>query len=123
MHRQQMEMLINRLAPAPGGSASVAPAASVPSFAPFDPTSELWKDYRARFDTFVGANSIPQRKTAQVFLTNQTTTTYKLLCTLAGQQAPPKDINALTMENIARFMDNQFDPQTIYHVGTIQVPV
>ena len=105
---QQMKVLVNHLAPAPGGSAPIAPAASVPSFAPFDPTSELWKDYRARINTFVGANSIPHGKTAQVFLTNQTSTTYKLLCILAGQQASLKDINTLTMGDIARFMESKF---------------
>ena len=67
MHRQQMEKLIDCLARAPSGPVPVAPAARVPSFAPFDPSSELWKDYCARFDTFVRANSIPQEKTAQVF--------------------------------------------------------
>ena len=108
-HRQQMEGLINRLET--GGPALVAPAASVPCFAPFDPTSKIWKDYRPRFHTFVGANSIPHKNTAQVFLTNQTTTTYRLLCTLAGQQAPPQDINRLTMEDIANFMQTQFDPK------------
>ena len=34
---------------------------------------------------------------------------YKLLCTLARQQAPLKDINALTIENIARFMEGEYD--------------
>ena len=108
-HRRQMEALIKCLEI--GSPAPVAPAASVPSFAPFDPTSELWKDYWAWFHTSVGANSIPEEKTAQVFLTNKTTTTYKLLCTLAGQPAPPQDINRLTMEDIAKVMKTQFDPK------------
>ena len=103
-HCQQMEALINRLAS--GSPAPVAPAASVPSFTPLNPTLALWKDYRARFDTFVGANSIPQGKTAHVL-----TATYKLLCTLAGQQVPLQDISALTMEDIAKFMESQFNPK------------
>ena len=83
-HRQQMKVLLNRLET--GGPALVAPAASVPSFTAFDSTSELWRDYLARFHTFVEANSIPAEKIAQVFLTNQTNATYN---TLAGQQSPP----------------------------------
>ena len=106
LQARQMEALIARLGPAP-----VAPVASAPSFAPFDPTSELWKDYRDRFNTFAGANSIPEGKIAQVFLTNQSATTYKLLSTLAGQQTPPQEINLLTMEEIQGFMDQQFDPR------------
>ena len=106
-HLQQMELTINRLET--GSPAPVAPAASVPSFTFFHPTLKLWKDYRARFHMFVGANTVPQGKTAQVFLTNQMTTTCKLLCTLAGQQAPPQDINTLIMEDIAKFMETQFD--------------
>ena len=83
----QMKALISALGT--GRPAPVAPAASVPSFASFDSTSELWRDYLARFHTFVGANSITRENIAQVFLTNQTTTAYKLLSTLAGQQSPP----------------------------------
>ena len=108
-HRQQMEALINRLGT--GGPVPVAPAASVPSFAPFDSTLEFWKEYRAIFYTFVEANSIPDVKIAQAFPTNQTTTTYKFLCTLAGQQAPPQDINTLTTKDIAKFMETKFDPK------------
>ena len=108
-HRQQMEALINPLGT--GSHIPVAPSASVPSFAPFDPTSKLWKDYRARFHTFVGDNSIPNEKIAQVFLTNLTTTTYKLLCALARHQALPQDINRLTMDDIANFIQTQFDPK------------
>ena len=106
---KQMEALINRLGP--GSPAPVAPAASVSSFTSFDPTLELWRNYLARFQTFFGANSIPGEKILQVFLTNQTTTTYKLLCTLAGQQSPPQDIKRPTMDDIANFMQTQFDPK------------
>ena len=86
-------------------------AASIPSFASFDPSSELWKDYVARFETFVGANSIPESKYAQVFLTNQSPTIYKLLDTLAGQQTPPIRVNDLSMTQIRGFMEEQFDPK------------
>ena len=30
---------------------------------------------------------------------------------MAGQQAPPQDINRLTMEDIANFIETQFDPK------------
>ena len=59
----------------------------------------------------MGANSIPKEKVAQSFLTNQTTTVYKLLSTLAGQQMPSKDINKLTMEEITASTESQFDPK------------
>ena len=32
-----------------------APLVVIPSFDPFDPTTELWNDYWVRFQTFVGA--------------------------------------------------------------------
>ena len=66
----------------------------IPSFDPFDPTTELWDDYWARFQTFVGANSVPVEKRALVFLTNQSHVNYKLLSNLASQQSPPKDVNS-----------------------------
>eukprot|EP00731_Ephydatia_muelleri_P033139 Em0025g95a len=86
------------------------PRATIPSFSPFDSTSELWSDYWARFQTFVNANSIPADKVAQVFLTNQTTVTYKLLSNMAVQQLPPKTINELDIDAIAAYMRIQFDP-------------
>ena len=85
-------------------------ATPIPSFPPFDSTSELWTDYLARFNTFIGANLVPEDKTAQVFITSQSKKIYKLLCNLASQQSPPKDINELTIDEITDFMKNQFDP-------------
>ena len=49
----------------------------IQSFSAFDSATELWTDYWARFNTFTEANSIPEEKTAYVFLTNQTPVTYK----------------------------------------------
>ena len=66
--------------------------------------------YRARFQTFVGANSVPVEKRALVFLTNQSRVNYKLLSNLASQQSPPKDVNALTWDEIVECMKGQFDP-------------
>ena len=71
--RKQTEARVNAIAK---GMDHSIPRASIPSFSPFDSTSELWSDYWARFQTFVNANSIPVDKVAQVFLTNQTKVTY-----------------------------------------------
>ena len=81
------------------------------SFQPFDSTSELWTDYLARFRTFVTANSIPDNKQAQIFLTNQSNPVYKMLSNLAAQQQPVKSIHELTMNDIQTFMAEQFDPK------------
>ena len=81
------------------------------SFQPFDSTSELWTDYLARFRTFVTANSIPDNKQAQIFLTNQSNSVYKMLSNLAAQQQPVKSIHELTMNDIQTFMAEQFDPK------------
>ena len=103
--REQMVALVNSIS-----GTRVGNTASIPNFTPFDSTAELWKDYWDRFNTFIGANSIPEEKRAQVFLTNQTPVTYKLLCSLASQQTPPRDINQLTIGEIEGFMKAQFDP-------------
>ena len=84
--------------------------ATTPKFAPFDSTTELWTDYYDRFCTFVGAHYVPEDSKPQVFLTNQTATTYKLLANLASQLTPAKDINVLTMKESNDFMKDQFDP-------------
>ena len=85
--------------------------ANIPNFNAFESTSELWSDYYSRFQTFVRAHSVPARIQAQVFLTNQVSTTYKLLSNLAAQEEPPVDINALTLQQIVAYMGRQFDPK------------
>ena len=92
------------------------------SFQPLDSTSELWTDYLARFRTFVTANSIPDNKQAQIFLTNQSNSVYKMLSNLAAQQQPVKSIHELTMNDIQTFMAEQFDPKR-FVVRTFQVLV
>ena len=72
----------------------------------FNPRSDYWE----RFLTFTGAHSISEEKKAQVFLTNQTNVTYKLLSSYASQLTPPKDINKLNINEIVDYMKTQFDP-------------
>jgi len=84
---------------------------ATPSFVPFDPSSELWTDYWAKFCIFANAHSVPNARKAQIFLTNQSSITYKLLSNLASQETPPKSINELTMDEIKTYMKQQFDPK------------
>ena len=91
--------------------ASTSLQGATPSFVQFDPSSELWTDYWARFCTFVSAHSVSNDRKAQIFLTNQSSTTYKLLSNLASQETPPKSINELTMTEIETYMKHQFDPK------------
>ena len=112
-HKEQMTMLQEQLKTLQ--SSLNNPRENVPtpmaSFQPFDSTSELWTDYLARFRTFVTANSIPDNKQAQIFLTNQSNSVYKMLSNLAAQQQPVKSIHELTMNDIQTFMAEQFDPK------------
>ena len=112
-HREQMTMLQEQLKILQ--SSLNNPRENVPtpmaSFQPFDSTSELWTDYLARFRTFVTANSIPDNKQAQIFLTNQSNSVYKMLSNLAAHQQPVKSIHELTMNDIQTFMAEQFDPK------------
>ena len=61
-------------------------------------------DYLERFRAFLTANFISKEKEAQMFLTNHTTVTYKLLSNLAAQQYPAKCINDLSMDDFQKFM-------------------
>ena len=112
-HQEQMTMLQEQLKTLQ--SSLNNPRENVPtpmaSFQPFDSTSELWNDYLARFRTFVTANSVPDNKQAQIFLTNQSNSVYKMLSNLAAQQQPVKSIHELTMNDIQTFMAEQFDPK------------
>ena len=65
--RKLMETLVAALS-AGGSGLSTKPiptsqtaVVSIPSFVPFDSSSELWHDYWARFQTFAGANFGPGR--------------------------------------------------------------
>jgi len=83
---------------------------ATPTFSPFGFTSELWKDYWSRFFTFTRAHAVPDDRQAQVFLTKQTSTVYKLLSNLAAQETLPREINDLSMEQIVAYLKVQFDP-------------
>ena len=112
-HQEQMTMLQEQIKILQ--SSLNNPRENVPtpmaSFQPFYSASELWTDYLARFRTFVTANSIPDNKQAQIFLTNQSNSVYKMLSNLAAQQQPVKSIHELTMNDIQTFMAEQFDPK------------
>ena len=58
----------------------------------------------------VRARAVPGDRKAQVFLTNQSSTVYKLLSNLAAQETPPREINDLTVDQIVAYMKVQFDP-------------
>uniref|UniRef100_A0A0L8GH78 CCHC-type domain-containing protein n=1 Tax=Octopus bimaculoides TaxID=37653 RepID=A0A0L8GH78_OCTBM len=108
-HKRDMETLLKQFGArqVPVAIFQLLRQLSIPPFAAFDSTTELWPDYWSRFRTFVAANAVPE----QLFLTNQTATIYKQLANLATQQNPPKDINNLTMDEIVDFMKVQFDPK------------
>ena len=112
--KEQMMKMIDKMATGTGGTSaqgSTVTTSVTPAFSPFDSTSELWTDYFARFITFVGAHSVPETRQAQVFLTNQSATVYKLLTNLASQETPSKAVNELTMNDIETYMKDQFDPK------------
>lgn len=98
MHQEQMTHLFKSLSDRQQKDTSSAQAsAAIPNFTSFDSSSELWKDYWSRYQTFVGAHSVPQEKHAKVFLTNQSAATYKLLTNLAAQESPPVDLNTMPL--------------------------
>ena len=111
--RERFDLLMQKVAVS-GSNVSTLPsitANAIPTFTQFDPASELWTDYWAIFCTFIGAYSISEDRKAQAFLTNQSSSVYKLLANLASQQTPPKGINELIIEEILTFMKDQFDPR------------
>ena len=64
-----------------------------------------------RFKTFVSANSVSDDKLALVFLTNQTSDTYKLINNYASQQDTPTTADNMQFSDIAEFMSMQhYDP-------------
>ena len=64
----------------------------------------------ATFQTFVSANSVSDNKLALVFLTNQTSDTYKLSNNYASKQDTPTTADNMKFSDIAEFMSQHCDP-------------
>ena len=105
---QQQQMEDTRKA---GGT--MTPQNQEPPVPAFDSTAELWKDYQLRFETFVNDKSVPDEKKALVFLTNQTSGTYKLFTNYSLQQDVPTTVNAMQFSDITDFMSSHYDPTQI----------
>ena len=95
-HQQQLTVMQQQLDEQRKSAGTFASQKQTPPFPAFDSTAELWKDYLLRFKTFVSANSVPGDKLALVFLTNQTSDTYKLINNYASQQDTD---NSVTLQN------------------------
>lgn len=106
-NRRLMELLVKGQTEA--AAKPPAPTA-LPKFPGFDSTTELLQDYMNRYNTFVAANSIPEEKKANVFLTSQQPVLYKQISNMAAQLATPKEINEVTMTEIEEFLKEQYDP-------------
>jgi hypothetical protein len=109
-HQEQMHAMMKALTER-SLATPVVNTTAVPAFSPFDSSAELWADYWDRFCTFATANSVAEDKLAQVFLTNQTASIYKMINNLAQQATPVKQIKELTMKEIEEFMKKEFDPK------------
>ena len=51
--------------------------------------TDLWTDYWTRFETFCEANNISSTREPLVFLTNQSSTTFKTIDTFVSRQTTP----------------------------------
>ena len=109
-HKQQLVIMQQQMEDTRKAGGTMAPQHQTPPFPAFDSTAELWKDYLLRFETFVNANSVPDEKKALVFLTNQTSGTYKLITNYASQQDVPTTANAMKFSDITGFMSSHYDP-------------
>ena len=85
----------------PGCATGIVTDGQVPSFSGFD--SELWKDYLLRFQNFFDANSVADENKSLVFLTNQTSETYKLINTYGSQLSTPTTAKKMSFEDVTKF--------------------
>ena len=109
-HQRQLDLIQKQLDEQRKSGGTFTSQQQTPPFPAFDSTAELWKDYLLRFKTFVSANSVPDDKLALVFLTNQTSDTYKLINNYASQQDTPTTADNMQFSNIAEFMSQHYDP-------------
>ena len=109
-HKQQLALMQQQMEDTRKAGGTMVPQHQTPPFPAFGSTAELWKDYLLRFETFVNANSVPDDKKALVFLTNQTSGTYKLITNYASQQDVPTTANDMKFSDITDFMSSHYDP-------------
>ena len=109
-HRQQLTVMQQQLDEQRKSAGTFASQKQMLPFPAFDSTAELWKDCLLRFKTFVNANSVTGHKLALVFLTNQTSDTYKLVNNYASQQDTPTTAVNMKFSDIAEFMSQHYDP-------------
>ena len=115
-HKQQLALMQQQMEDTRKAGGTMVPHHQTPPFPAFDSTAELWKDYLLRFETFVNANSVLDNKKALVFLTNQTSGTYKLITNYASQLDIPTTANDMKFSDITDFMSSHYDP-TQFIVG------
>ena len=108
-HTQQRALMQQQMKDTRKAGGTMVPQHQTPPFPAFDSTAELWKDYLLRFETFVNANSVPDENKDPVFLTNQTSGTYKLITNYASQQDVPTTTNAMKFSDITDYMSNHYD--------------
>ena len=109
-HKQQLALMQQQMEDTRKAGGTMAQQHQTPPFPAFDSTAELWKDYLLRFETFVNANSVLDEKKTLVFLTNQTSGTYKLITNYASQQDVPTTANSMKFSDITDFMSSHYDP-------------
>ena len=109
-HQRQLDLIQKQLDEQRKSGGTFTSQQQTLLFPAFDSTAELWKDYLLRFKTFVSANSVFHDKLALVFLTNQTSDTYKLINNYASQQDTPTTADNMKFSDIAEFMSQHYDP-------------
>ena len=109
LHQRQLDLIQKQLDEQRKSGGPFTSQQQTPPFPAFDSTVELWKDYLLRFKTFVSANSVPDNKLALVFLTNQTSDTYKLINNYASQQDTSTTADNMQFSDIAEFMSQHYD--------------
>ena len=109
-HQQQLDLIQKQLDEQCKSGGTFTSQQQTPPFPAIDSTAELWKDYLLRFKTFVSANSVSDNKLALVFLTNQTSDTYKLINNYASQQDTSTTADNMQFSDTAEFMSQHYDP-------------
>ena len=99
-HQRQLDLIQKQLDEQRKSGGTFTSQQQTPPFPAFDSIAELWKDYLLRFKTFVSANSVTDDKLALVFLTNQTSDTYKLINNYASQQDTPTTADNMKFSDI-----------------------
>ena len=105
-HKQRLVIMQQQMEDTRNAGGTMAPDTPISSF---QLHCRAMEGLPLALEMFIDVNSVPDEKKALVFLTNQTSGTYKLITNYASQQDVLTTANAMKLSDITDFVSSHYD--------------